>query len=45
MVVGLYKFNSIPASFLLDQEGRIIARDLRGDDLLENLELLYKQKD
>ncbi|MDP4222637.1 MAG: TlpA disulfide reductase family protein [Bacteroidota bacterium] len=29
----LYAVNSIPANFLLDQNGTIIARDLRGDEL------------
>ena len=28
-----YGVNSIPATYLLDAQGRIIARDLRGDDL------------
>lgn len=43
MVVELYKFSSIPANFLLDPEGRIIAKDLRGDDLIETLELLFNK--
>jgi peroxiredoxin len=30
-----YGIQSIPATFLLDGEGRIIGRDLRGDDLAE----------
>ncbi len=29
----LYAVNSIPANFLLDETGKIIARNLRGDDL------------
>lgn len=29
----LYSINSIPANFLLDENGTIIARDLRGEDL------------
>jgi len=33
----LYGINSIPASFLLDKEGKIIARDLRGEDLDKKL--------
>jgi thiol-disulfide isomerase/thioredoxin len=31
--VGLYKFNSIPASFLLDEKGTIIGKDLNWRDL------------
>jgi peroxiredoxin len=32
-----YAVNSIPASFLLDENGIIIARNLRGDDLLNKV--------
>ncbi len=32
-----YNVNAIPASFLLDQEGRIIARNLRGQSLHQKL--------
>jgi peroxiredoxin len=33
----LYHISSIPANFLLDPEGKIIARDLRGADLDKKL--------
>lgn len=33
----MYAVNSIPASFLLDENGIIIARNLRGDDLLNKV--------
>ena len=33
----LYAVNSIPANFLLDKEGRIIAHNLRGEDLMKKL--------
>ncbi len=33
VVVPLYKIESIPANFLLDKEGRIIASNLRGEQL------------
>ena len=33
IVVPLYKIESIPANYLLDREGRIIATNLRGDAL------------
>ncbi|WP_036678417.1 TlpA disulfide reductase family protein [Daejeonella oryzae] len=38
----LYGINSIPANFLLDPSGKIIARDLRGPALLEKLNELFK---
>ncbi len=34
----LYKIRSIPASFLLDKEGRIIAKNLRGESLMKAIE-------
>lgn len=35
-----YGVNSIPATYLLDKEGKIIAKDLRGEALLTELEKL-----
>lgn len=35
--VGLYAIRSIPHTVLLDKEGKIIAKDLRGDQLEEKL--------
>lgn len=37
----LYGINAIPQNFLLDPEGRIIARNLRGKELLEKLGELF----
>ena len=37
-----YNVNSIPASFLLDPQGNIIARDLRGEDLANKLAELFE---
>ncbi len=37
IVVPLYKIESIPANFLLDKEGRIIATNLRGERLQQKL--------
>jgi peroxiredoxin len=37
-VVPLYKIESIPANFLLDREGKIIATNLRGEMLQKKLE-------
>jgi peroxiredoxin len=42
VVVPLYKIESIPANFLLDKEGRIIASNLRGDQLEAKLAELFK---
>lgn len=40
----VYGIRSIPASFLIDPTGKIIARDLKGKDLQEKLEALFKGK-
>jgi peroxiredoxin len=40
----LYGVGSIPANFLLDETGTIIARDLRGDDLLNKVKELLAAK-
>ncbi len=37
----LYAIHAIPATFLLDREGNIVAKGLRGDALREKLEELY----
>jgi peroxiredoxin len=41
-VVRQYGVESIPANFLLDKEGKIIARDLRGPALEEELSKLFR---
>lgn len=41
-VAELYQVRSIPANFLLDKDGKIIARNLRGPDLERTLEQLLK---
>lgn len=38
---ALYGITSIPRNFLLDPNGKIIGRDLRGQDLLDKLEELF----
>ncbi len=38
----LYKVQSIPANFLLDKEGKIIAKNLRGEDLEAELAKVLK---
>ncbi|EHQ25232.1 TlpA disulfide reductase family protein [Mucilaginibacter paludis] len=40
-VAQLYKVNSIPANFLIDPSGKIIARDLRGDELNKKLKSIF----
>ena len=41
-VVPLYGFNSIPTSYLLDVDGKIIASNLRGDALQAKLEEIFR---
>lgn len=40
-VVGLYRIQAIPMSYLLDPEGLIIAKNLRGQDLADFLEKTF----
>lgn len=40
----LYAVNAIPANFLLDESGTIIARNLRGDDLFNKVKELLEKK-
>jgi peroxiredoxin len=40
----LYAVNSIPANFLLDETGTIIARNLRGEDLYKKVEEILGKK-
>jgi len=42
IVVPLYKVESIPCNFLLDKEGRIIASNLRGEQLQKKLAEIFK---
>ncbi len=42
VVVPLYKIESIPANFLLDKEGKIIASNLRGEMLQSKLAEIFK---
>jgi hypothetical protein len=42
IVVPLYKVESIPCNFLLDKEGRIIASNLRGEQLQTKLAEIFK---
>jgi thioredoxin-related protein len=41
-VAQLYAVQSIPANFLIDPTGKIIARNLRGNQLLEKLAEILK---
>jgi peroxiredoxin len=38
---ALYKINAIPATYLLDPEGKIIAKDLRGKSLEDKLKEIF----
>lgn len=40
----LYGISSIPRNFLLDPNGKIIGRDLRGEDLMDKLNELFPKK-
>jgi peroxiredoxin len=40
-VPGLYGVHAIPQNFLLDKEGRIVAKNLRGQHLFEVLETYF----
>lgn len=40
LAAGLYGVRSIPQNFLIDPQGKIVAKDLRGDDLDSALEKL-----
>lgn len=40
----LYAVSSIPATILLDRDGNIVAKNLRGDALREKLEELYAKE-
>jgi peroxiredoxin len=42
IVVPLYKVESIPCNFLLDKDGRIIATNLRGEQLQQKLAEIFK---
>ena len=44
VVVPLYKIESIPCNFLLDKEGRIIALNLRGEQLQTKLAELFNKE-
>ena len=41
-VARMYNINSIPANMLIDPDGKIVARNLRGEDLYKTLEKLLK---
>lgn len=41
-VVSLYNFNAIPTNVLIDREGKILAKNLRGEDLDKKLEEVFK---
>ena len=41
-VAALYHIESIPANFLLDKDGKIIAKNLRGEDLVSTLNSIIK---
>lgn len=42
-VVELYHISGVPAMFLLDKEGKIVATDLRGEELEEQVAKLFQE--
>ena len=40
--VGLYNIRRLPANFLIDKEGSIVAKDIYGRSLEEKLDLLTR---
>lgn len=40
----MYSVKSIPATFLLDKKGKVIAKDVRGDELAAKLKELFPEK-
>jgi peroxiredoxin len=44
LVADLYHVERIPSNYLIDPEGRIVAVDLFGQELIENLEVLFSKK-
>jgi hypothetical protein len=40
-VAGMYAVRGIPQNFLLDPDGKIIGKNLRGDDLEAKLEEIF----
>jgi peroxiredoxin len=43
-MVSLYNFESIPTNFLIDKEGIIIAKNLRGESLQKKLEEIFDKQ-
>ena len=41
---ALYGVRAIPTNYLLDSEGKIVAKNLRGEDLINTLKELYEKK-
>ena len=40
----LYGIQSIPSNFLIDPKGIVVAKNLRGNELIDKLEQIYKKK-
>ena len=40
--LGTYNVTKLPTNFLIDKEGTIVARDLRGEELKRRLEQLAR---
>ena len=40
----MYRVDAIPCTFLLDKKGKVIAKNLHGEELAEKLKTLFAQK-
>ena len=43
-ICNLYKVQYYPTLYLLDAEGKVVAKDLRGEELAAKLDELFQQK-
>lgn len=43
-IAKLYEIDAIPATFLIDENGSIIAKNLKGDDLEKKIKSLLLEK-
>lgn len=44
-IVNVYNVKGIPMTFLLDEEGKIIGKNLRGEQLTKKLEKVFEEKE
>jgi len=42
-ISALYKIKSVPTTYLIDNQGRLIAENIRGEELGKKLEELFEE--